>query len=345
MTRAEGEGDNNFGVSEERDFVSNALSLFDVIDKDRNGSWSLKEMNAAVTNPRFRGPAAATVAEAGSYFAKMAEHSLDGEVSRQDLRNLYSNNELLEFIATRGQEMQARRPFEKNRLYTHGVRDSIKPDSVQQGFTGSCLLLAEMSALASTEHGRRHLASLITDNLDGTYDVRLNRHGVIKVVKPTEAELELYAHSRDGLWPAILEKAVGQAVRRSLGARQLLPQEALQEGLEPEKFGLLSDGAAASVSLDEVDDSKIALFFKEVADGNMAAGLMTRVTEDSDQHHCHAVIAYDPTTQEVTLRDPIGRGVSFDTDGEDDGIYKLSLADLKRHFDLAVFADLSKIKR
>jgi hypothetical protein len=108
---------------------------------------------------------------------------------------------------------------------------SIKPEDVNQGRSGDCRFDACIIAIAKTHP--EVILQMITEKQGSPISYSVKFPGIdhaVEVSKPTEAEMGLYnLGSKDGYWPAILEKAYGQILLENPAISKIAktPQEAV----------------------------------------------------------------------------------------------------------------------
>lgn len=228
--------------------------------------------------------------------------------------------------------------------------DGFHFDDVIQNELGDCFLMASLSALAAVNP--KALEDAITDHGDGTYTVRFfekqgRRLAPVEVRidadLPTKADGRLvYGQGRDAdeLWPALIEKAyatwkggygelslggyAGDALTALTGAKsdfynpiQELESRALWDLLRTAH----AEGRALVTGTGPLEDA-----------GKPVKGLVGM--------HMYSVVALTEENGErlVTLRNPYGK-VEPGDDGKDDGVFRLTLREYRRHFeDLYVLA-------
>ncbi len=225
----------------------------------------------------------------------------------------------------------------------------VVPEAVQQGLVHDCNLLAPLSSMAKTSPDQ--IRNMIKDNGDGKYTVTFPGapKEPITVAGPTQAELGLYnGLTKYGTWPAVIEKAFGEYVRkhpefvdleRAPGTNDAPPAEALNRGGYWEGVKLLTGHESDVIDL---NDRKISSkgIGEQLAAGVEGGSVMTiaskpkrfaLVGDPIEGLHDFAIMDFDkkgPGGGTVTLRDPYGnKSVAKDA------TIKISVDELKSQFD------------
>ena len=201
---------------------------------------------------------------------------------------------------------------------------------------------------------------MITQKPDGNFEVRFPGQKPFNVTRPTDTELILYGNAGpDGLWLSVLEKAFVTQMEVQMAGKSYEEVENavnsgmyLQEGIE-----LLTGNKAGNGSIPNTALPQLREFIKQ----NLQAQRILAVTlsPDSEQAkkkellkktgkqeevyadglvglHAYSVIAYDPTQDTITLRNPWGN-TEWGTkgkaaDGKDDGVFTLKLSEFHANF-------------
>ena len=244
--------------------------------------------------------------------------------------------------------------------------DSIVPEAATQGGLGDCYFISALSSAASTEQGRRAIRDMIQENKDGTYTVTFPGapDEPIRITRPTDAQLALYAKATEhGIWAAVLEKAYGEYSSRSVLRRNestLMPSEIPQENVgegscRADGLRMISPGGVNSydfnfslASDDELDKELTAAtqsgraitlnsneFLGE--DTLTKYGIINIDDKGVPRSHEFAVIGYDTQSKQLIIRNPWGRTEPRDSqgrpkDGVDDGVYRMSLEEVRKTF-------------
>lgn len=241
--------------------VADVNTIFNVVDRDRDGYLTGKELASAIQDERLARNATPVITTLYANFDELAgnrginrDKAIMSGAFREDDRKLASLQEirerkrmqqligdwseikrwdltkhrmLLEAIVHRARE-QARDSTGKLFADTKNPLDSIRPEAIEQGMIGDCYFLAAMSSLAASPHWKQKILDMIKTNRDGTYTVTFPGapEEPITIKAPTDAEMTLFARDRGyGTWPAVLEKAYGVYCKRDFSRRGLTPNE------------------------------------------------------------------------------------------------------------------------
>ncbi len=334
------------------ELASVAEKIFDSIDKDKNGYLTVKELNAALENPTFKGKEAQVVA---ALYSKHSSLSSWSGISRSDLKKFQE----LDIKQEKAWAYQQRRVRD---VYSYADRTaanqleglskslyedprnpgrSIKVEAIK-GRSENSYFLATLAAVAISN--AELIEKMIKDNKDGTYTVTFPgaTDEPITVKQPTEAEMGLFNQpGRHGLWANVLEKAYGKYCQKSVYRRAPLN---LSGGSSP------TEGAFNTTTIDPVltlltgksVKSKVNASEDELRDIFTAAFKHPRtpvVCESYDAGgitydkfrapRAYTVIDFDPDSGEggtVTVRNPLGGD-----EGTPSGTVRLSLATFRRN--------------
>ena len=203
---------------------------------------------------------------------------------------------------------------------------AIVPEAIQQGTVEDCNLMAPMASLAKFDSAK--LRNMITDAGNGEFKVTFP--GVpdepITVKAPSQAELGLYSQATEhGIWPAVIEKAFGEYVRRHPDTVGLTvppctagapAAECLSQGGYWEVVNILTGKEAQVIDLRNKLDSGFAQQLKDSLDRNAvitiaSKDLLLREPGDVIQNlHDYSVLGFDPNGPgggTLILRDPYGK--------------------------------------
>ena len=163
---------------------------------------------------------------------------------------------------------------------------------------------------------------------------------------PTDGEIGLYGSAgRDGLWATILEKGYAQWLTKRLesffdpGPRD--PFEEVGSGGQPAAVIRVLTGK--EVDVDTLSVTRLSVTRRKLAEalshGRVVTATIGRGSRPKGlvNHHVYTVLAYDPKTDTVTLRNPWGHTEPTDSvgktkDGKNDGIFRVKVSELDRHF-------------
>lgn len=331
------------------------------LDSDRDGFVSEKEINRAMEDKTYTGEDAAIVSVLKKYHKELAgiyDESISG-------RSGVTMNDIFGLTRTRRREgldselvagVEAMMEFARERLTGAGCRDlyadcgdplkSITPEAIKQGSVGNCYFLAALGSVAAVNPGA--IKDMIKDNANGTFTVTFPGKDPITVDAPTEAEMGLYtAGSGKGIWPAVMAKAYG-----SYCGGADVPEEAtdggsiLHAGLRILTGRAVNSDHNTFTSLESVHTSlSTALEQKQPVTAYINAELLSLFGLADNQSdaaglpcgHEYSVLAYNPETRTITLRNPWGSGEPLGPDGNalddaNDGVFRLSLEEFARNF-------------
>ncbi|MGI9276065.1 MAG: hypothetical protein ACR2PT_14645 [Endozoicomonas sp.] len=240
------------------------------------------------------------------------------------------------------------------RLFSNGL-GSIRPEAVNQRGIGNCQMMSAIASLARTPYGKRLLLSYF-DYL-GEGKVRISFPGADKPIDLVLNEVvSSYAYSSyDDEWVKTLEWAVA---RQSMEDGDTVPCSYNYTGFYGKEILALEHGQYRM--LDAIGTSYVIRLLTGVegdyktfryssedvhelmSDFLLKHPIVTAGISDSSglypelpRDHFYSVLAYDKTTQRVTLRDPNGTFEVIDqstgkaADGVSDGIFSLSLEEFK----------------
>jgi hypothetical protein len=252
--------------------------------------------------------------------------------------------------------------YKHHDLYENGT-SSIKASNVKQGSLGDCYFLASVADLAAQNPAaiRRMIAP---GQLYGQYEVIFPGQQPVDIDKPNPFELEHMAQAGDGDWVNALEKA-----HRKLTGKELVESGGdggdaitLLTGNKAESFDLgsakLSDqldlalknkelvlaetkGTPPDASSDAEDwrdrfqDMNVAAFQDQTEQANQknAPAEEQKPLPGLKEDHAYSVLAYDPVTKMVTVRDPEGGCTVANKYGcSADGRINLTLEQFKSEF-------------
>lgn len=203
-------------------FLAQIREHFAAWDTDANGVLVAAEIDRALSQPEFRGDAAAALvalkrglkASPGPFTIETLATRLGdtggGAASHESLTKL--------FVWAQERIAKARREL----FFSQPPR----AEALRQGKLGDCFCLAALRAMIEREPAV--LTRMIEPRADGTYLVELGAKNV--AVPPlTDGEIALGASADDGLWPLVYEKAVGLA-RMKEDAPEATPLNTVTKG-------------------------------------------------------------------------------------------------------------------
>ncbi|MGE0493158.1 MAG: C2 family cysteine protease [Vulcanimicrobiota bacterium] len=331
--------------------LSQALSSrLDKWDLDHDGRVSRQEMDRVLSEPGNRGTEAELAAVALNAFEELAGLNNEGGgpgLSRADLQAYEAGPRGAgdQQWTTAHKRMQSgwqrtrQRAGAEERLF-QGRPD---PNSISQGLAGDCWVLSAMSRLTPDQIER-----MLTPLKGGGYQVTFPDGNTQVVAGLTEAERGIYATS-NGDWAALLEKAAAQ---RS----QQMGQEISEGGPAAAGIELFTGHRAMTVSMHGLGahgnhynlnsniDGRDPAVVGDILEATLAEGKMVTagvLNNDANGNqmvtsHAYAVMAYDPVTQMVTVRNPWGRDPA-DHDGSNDGLVQMPLSEFQASFSTLAF--------
>ncbi|HEY9786810.1 MAG TPA: C2 family cysteine protease [Candidatus Obscuribacterales bacterium] len=371
--RLDGSPNSNLGAADmQRLFERN----FERLDWNEDGIVSHDEINRAMNDGDYVGEDAQLVAmlkEEGERIAMLSDDDLWLEwtgISKADMAKL---NELSvtsdktdgekKLVADVDNRMWSMgRDLKNADKHLYGVHadplDAIKPEAIYQNQVGDCYFLASVAALAKTQEGKEQIRDMIEDNKDGTYAVRFPGHPrSITIDEPTDAELAHAAGgTRDGVWVAVLEKAYAKYYERESGEKHTYNTDGIGGGDASEVIQLLSAKETRHVELTEVSKEEMhniltrSMDFDrpvtcgiDSPDGEKSGAKKAANPAGLPSGHSYTIMNYDPNTRTVTIRNPWGSGEVKDgagntKDGNNDGIFTMSLDDFYANFDDVQYA-------
>jgi len=314
--------------------VRHALENFDHWDADRDEKLSVAELDAAIASPATKGEnAAAAVA-----LLRIAR-SKQNPVSSFTRESVSSLAPALRFIDARDEEEAPETAHDSrgnlDRYYDSALRKIVSSprelfvgppslDSFRQGRLGTCFSLAPLTAL--TLAAPDDLVSRFTVAPDGaSVTVTFGLGHAITVPALTDGEVALGTDTGgNGLWAATYEKAGGELRRTAKNAADTPYAIATRGGSAGSMLSTLTGRAIRRFSCkawlpgsdtpaDELakklDELRALLRAATEEKRLMTAGTSskTRKVPSLSRNHAYAVLAYDPATDLVTIRDPHGQ--------------------------------------
>ncbi|MFO0949811.1 MAG: C2 family cysteine protease [Isosphaeraceae bacterium] len=337
-------------------------------DLNRDGRIGAAEIDRLMTVPSIRGDDAAALAT-----LKLRERKTAQAVRPQFAVGMehVSGQVEIETPLTRADPANEdeRGPFHFDRqfrAYRSTLSNSPRrlfagdgPDfhALQQGPIGDCFLFSMAGSLAAREPGR--IASMISRRPGGGYLVRFPGGRSVSVPPLTQAEALVNNSAStlsDGVWTAVLEKAVGEVFREEGQAR---PGKATAEPTDEIASGgssvrvihLFTGHATHHVALRDrrAEAGRTAevrrLLPEALARGRLAAVTMGKLADGAARvpglgyHHVYAVLGFDRSRDVVTLWNPWGN--TFTPKGPDGpehgfttrhGVLKIPVATLYQTF-------------
>ncbi len=298
---------------------------FTAWDTDKNGNLSAAEMNSAMADKGNTGVNAVAL-------ATLRRNYQDG-LSLKDLETFQNGSatpELAQLFSDTNRNFanMAHRGPGADKL------GEIDPTTVQQGFAGSCMLLAGLNGMKPED-----ISKMIKPNDDGTYTVKFANGKQTTVPAPTEAERLYGAHGGDGgYWPTVLESALGKVI----GERDGRDPRQSMDGITPtDLMSHLTGQEVTGISFDKSshNDAREALGKLEFGPGHPIVASTRDMTETGmlkpefsaverlenglNNNHAYAVLGFDRESNLVTLRNPHGEGELNGADKINDGTFQI----------------------
>jgi len=338
---------NSWLPSEFADIIARRFSRWDL---NRDRLLTGDEINRAVADVTLRDSDAAAIAALKRGLPRNA--ALAEGLSKDRLQQLVdgrdaAGQELQELFRAAEKRIQLKQP----RLFA-----SARPqlETIHQGRLGNCFVLAPLGAVLAVSPDR--ISQMFTSGPDAGYYVRFGRFQ-IPVPALTDAELALTASNEGaGVWVNVYEKAAG-------AAQQVIGPSAAAKG---SPIDAISSGGSVTRFLSLITGSQIQRFSFEFArrhdssarphrealrqlrtwldDARREHHAMVCTTRESrtpglSSNHAWAVVAWDNTTDSLTLWNPHGgnfrpAGSSGPVHGypASQGILRIPLADFVRLF-------------
>ncbi len=170
---------------------------------------------------------------------------------------------------------------------------------VDQGGWGDCWFESSLASLARTTQGQLAIAKMITLNKNGTYTVTFPGDKKDKIIV-SNTDIKKDHLSNNAKWANILEAAV----------IKLCPKQ-VNDGASATRAMRLLTGKRAETQYVDANskDDHIAKILEKAIKRNelLTAGSKDTLHNNSIVNdHDYTVIAYDPTTEYITLRNPFG---------------------------------------
>ena len=312
------------------EFADRALALFAVLDANRNGKISKRELGSAVSTFDLRGKDAQTlaalytnIAEPGKINFKAWKLGEADGISRLDLLELQYkllndgviHEDLKEGLSNAIQSVSQSQQVASRRLFSDAKNPvaSITPLAIRQGTVKDCYFEASLSSLAAANPAATK--NMIQPLKNGDYKVTFPgdpSHPVF-VSQPTEAEAGLYNRGTPfGTWAGVMEKAYGEYIRPRTrdGANAVTAQESLNDGSEKSAIKLLTGHDARTypsqrnlhllLSQRKVDSKTLANTITDaLSEGRLVAAATTSRDATTfngySTDHAHAILAFDRT--------------------------------------------------
>jgi hypothetical protein len=284
-------------------------------DLNHDGRLDDQELSLAIQRSDIRAEDAAALA-ALKHFSAAAPFTLDSLQHNQDSTGRIGARTIpfAKYYDTYVTKIQ-----EASRdLFASGVPHR---ESIRQGPRGDCYFLAAVGALLS--RSPHDVSSLLQTRSDGSFAVSFPGRPVIRVSRPTDAQIALYTSSaKDGLWLFALEKAFGD-VSASEGYRPMVESlDATSSGGDPGySIRILTghknwrfDINGGQSRGDEDRLNRVRLIRERLAEAYQMREVLVVSSQTNGllpggvaPQHAYALIGFNPSRDEVTLWNPWGK--------------------------------------
>lgn len=214
------------------------------------------------------------------------------------------------------EEEEAAREREEE-VFPNGV-ESVRIDNIDQGALGDCYFLA--AVVGAVDRDPQAVKDMITINDDGTYDVKFPGADEAVTVNKDDINPAYAEAGPDGLWLAILERAYAQYDNEnSVIYENDDPYDSIEGGRTHTGINIMTghdtDGDVLSVTTLSTTREKLMAALPPGEKGRLVSvGTRNNIpwVENSKYDngivhgHAYAVIAFDPETDMVTIRNPHG---------------------------------------
>ena len=293
-------------------------AAFPRIDRDKDGSLSLAEIDQSVADPGFRGAeAAGLVALRRGIRAHKAEK---GPWRWDDLERLAKNAPVGKSKPP-DLESYHRAALRRIAAADSGLFGPAGPrlESIHQGRLGDCFCLAPLGAMTHRDPWR--VRWLFTEARDGVVSVRIGGE-TVEVPPLTDGEKALVAStSGEGRWVPLYEKAMGILIARKKGMGTPLGSVgsggstgtalSLLTGKPIERFSL-KDWKQPGADRKSLEPKLAKLregLGRAMAEGRLVCGGTGANVKvpGVNGNHAYAVLAYDLMSDKVTFWNPHGQ--------------------------------------
>ena len=249
-------------------------------------------------------------------------------------------------------------------LFPFGLA-SIRPEFIYQGNLGDCQFIAAVASLARTEVGKRKILRMFRHTGNNQLEVNLPDAARPVLIDLENTRDDGYAYTADGgRWLTYLEKALALYSQEKPVSSWYSSQNDTEKMLLEWKYReyrhmeganvinlipLLTGSTARVIDLTGSDSRKLARQLSEQFP-HMELAITFHPKEAAynqlsiTRPHAYSLLAFDPVSHRITLRNPHGTGdrINLQTgeplDGKDDGVFELTLEELRSLFDFIVFS-------
>jgi hypothetical protein len=327
-------------------FLGAVSANFAAWDLDHDGKLTRDEIEIDMQNPRITGEAAAALAALKLAATRSNYLRETRSYTRADIdameQKLLTNQKLdANFVRyfTTGLKKQREVP---RGLFSEGIP---RLTAIRQDWTSDCYFLATAGALAHVNP--QAIVRLITAGNDGKFTVSFPGKTPVRVPAPTDTELATYSNARDGIWLSVLEKAY--AIVRIKAEPQ---QASTKEPLDSVGFRTGNPGVVELLTGHKYKSVDLPANSHRPADGHLVQEVRSLLQASfrehlavmlGNSHHDYAIVAYQPSSDTVTIHNPYNRGGSETyPDGvkvtvNDEGFFTLSTVQLINYFNYLYF--------
>jgi hypothetical protein len=306
------------------DFLNQVRSNFIQWDLDHDGILSADEIEKAVDNPKVKGPAAAAAAAAALRRAIRANPGISPVTIDRIADSLHERPSPKIPGYTSMYDGALKRINEAHHeLFVSG---QPRNDTLAQGRLGDCFLLAPLGTVAYCQPEK--LKKMLTETADGQIEVRFGNGEVVKLPRPTDAEIAIGASTlNDGLWANVFEKSIGYLyLQRQKTPRHVTPYDIIGVGGTPNSpLSILTGHKCTRVGCEDFQKEKLSPEDRNKKLDEMRKALQDAFTEKrlvvggtADIHageivvpglyydHSYGVLNYDRKSDTVTFWNPMG---------------------------------------
>lgn len=353
-------------MTDRASFSKAASNIFDSVDTDRNGYLDKQEVDRAATSRNDFNPtesaALATMKLHHDVFSRASNDEWGREttgITKEDINKAYQDKSILPDLQIVN-DYAIQYYSQENRLFA-GAKpsDKIAADAIQQGQAGDCWFLAAVAGFADTPRGKEAIEKMITP-IDGgkQYTVKFPADDTgVRVNAPTSFELMQYTKNTNGdsgTWAPVLEKAMGQTLRRTAAEKSFVPADqiggnSLQLGIET-----LTGNKAEGRWMKDLKEQEISnLMSNAFAEKH----IFTACIEGNHSNpynlptgHAYTVLGFDAKTGMVKLRNPWGpipgsEPDALNADKKLNGTFEMKLDEFQKTFDYVAYETQQPLRK
>jgi len=291
-------------------------------DLNHNGTLEDQEIDYVIQDPSIKGPYAAALAAIKVY---RRSHSDLSAFTIDDL-NLFESEAVLN---KQGKALLALHTKLCKRLSGDPpvlfARQLPHIDGIKQGNTGDCYLLATIGGLAY--HDPERLASMFSQNSDGSYAVSFPGQETIAVPAPTDGEIAAFTDAGpDGYWLHVIEKAYG-VYKDKQGKHPEVVDSVIHGGSGGGAIMFVTGNACVRYPTSATDIEEIRRQLYEALSNH-------RVVNTGTPSHCLTVLGYDTANDTITIWNPWGSSSYYKPAMQKmvNGVFTMPLPDFMHNF-------------